>query len=164
MKLMPAMKSCQLWCKAWPLPEILSVFLIILVWLMISHRGSASPILREWSEGRFQQQIVFLICFRSCNNHKNMNNKLTSMIWSSPASRPECRDSSLSWKIQTGTSGLWKQNCRWTDITAVPFNINLLLFRKLLSFAVYHVKVRTQCRLHSVCKIWFISCQATRHE
>ena len=115
-----------------------------------------------------------------------MNNKLTSMIWSSlacsrlsdsgedakekghfcvcafsiqrtrlsrsleqarssPASRPECRD--LPWAEKSKQAHRWKQNCRWTDIKAVPFNINLLLFHKLLSFAVFYVKVRTPCGL-----------------
>ena len=32
------------------------------------------------------------------------------------------------------------------DIKTVPFNINLLLFPKLLSFVVFYVKVRRHCR------------------
>ena len=46
---------------------------------MISHRGCQFTNLKpniEGFEGRFQQQIVFLICFRACNNHKSMTNKL----------------------------------------------------------------------------------------
>lgn len=76
-----------------------------------------------------------------------MNNKLTSIYDLIITGRSADRSAEIFLELKNPNRHIGSLEAKFTP------------FRKLLSFAVFYVKVRTQCRLPSVCKNWFISRQ-----